>query len=176
MTTPEIAVRLTTCDDFEVLLAIKSDPEEVRWSGFAGPPNRENFRKWFNNALADSDRLMFTGLINRSVAGYIHFHRVSPHRFGVSTGVAARLRGKGHGTTIRSLAIERFYVAFPDTEIEVWLAEGNVASQRSWAKMGYHPTEITKCHEFLCPARVETMRRWIRTRSNSSTVTAARAG
>jgi RimJ/RimL family protein N-acetyltransferase len=162
MTVHEIAIRAARVSDFEALLAMKSDPEEVRWSGFAGAPDPQQFRRWFDQALVDPDRVMFTGIVDEIIRGYVHFRRLGPTTFGVSTGVVRGFRAMGIGTRLRRQGIEDLRTKFPEAQIEAWLAENNIASQRSWAKMGFQPTEIMRPHQFLCPARTEIMRRWVK--------------
>jgi RimJ/RimL family protein N-acetyltransferase len=155
-----LCVRTTVSDDFEALLTMKSDADEVKWSGFAGPPKPEMFRQWFDRAMRDPERVMFTGLIGDLVRAYIHYHRLDTVTFGVSTGIAVEFRGQGYGTALRRRAADLLHADFPDVAIEAWLAEGNVASQRSWAKMGYRPTDVTVERQFYFPSRNETVRRW----------------
>ena len=157
---PQIEVRRAGTDDFGALLAMKSDPEDVKWSGFAGPPEPEAFRQWYTRALEDRDRLMYTGTVGDTICGYVHFHRIGSSVFGSNTGIAARFRGRGCGARLRRLANAALQIAFPGAENEAWLAEGNIAAQRMMASIGYRPTHIVRVRQFFHPPRTETMRRW----------------
>ena len=159
-----IELRLAAPEDFEFLLSMKSDPTEVTWSGFGGPPERDSFLSFYVSALANPDRVMFTAVDNGDVVGYIHFNRSRDNRdtWIVSTGVRAELRSKGVGTELRKRAIAEMAKRFNPLLIEAWLAEGNTASRKSWAKMGYEPTDISRQTTFYCPERVETVRRWVK--------------
>ena len=39
-----IEFRVATQDDFDDFFSLKSEPNNVFWSGFAAPPNRESFK------------------------------------------------------------------------------------------------------------------------------------
>lgn len=159
-------IRPTLPGDFAALLAIKSDPEDVKWSGFSGPPDPRRFRQWFDEAISDPDQLLFTGIARSQACGYVHLRRVAETTFSVSASVAPGSRGRGIRTALSAIealrrTIDALRVAHPGAEIEAWVAEGNFASRRMVEVLGYRSTDITRVQEFFCPARTEVMRRWL---------------
>ena len=159
---PILEVRRTIAADFARLLAIKSDPDDVTWSGFACAPDPVRFREWFDHALDDANRLMFTGLVDWQSAGYVHLQR-NGSVLESSFGVAAAYRGKGYGRKFEATAIHQAVAAIPGIgRIHAWIAINNVASMRSCTKSRFVPTDQYKEQEFLFPERrVETMRLWV---------------
>src|SRR5436305_1422962 len=99
MTARRLRVRPATMDDFDAMLTMKSDPGDVMWSGFASPPNPENYREWWATNLGNPTRMMFIGYIGSDPAGYVHFARSNgTNQFDITYGVARAFRGRGVGT------------------------------------------------------------------------------
>jgi hypothetical protein len=138
----------------------KSDPEDVKWSGYASAPDPAGFRKWFDAALIDPDRLLFSAVCDDEIVGYCHFRR-SGDIFEPSYGTAAVYRKRGIAGVALMGGIAAIRAVFPGATIHCWIAESNLASQRSVSKKGFVKTHQTKDQEFKHPVRVETMRLWL---------------
>ena len=45
--------------DFEDLYRIKCDPENIKWGGFTCPPDRNNFKIWYQQNVNRLDRSIY---------------------------------------------------------------------------------------------------------------------
>src|SRR5262249_39389122 len=90
-----LLVKVAVKEDFYALLAMKSDPEAIKWSGFCTAPDPEN-REWFEKMLSDANRRVFIGFIDEEPIAYVQFKwEDDTERFGISYGVAKNHRGHG---------------------------------------------------------------------------------
>jgi RimJ/RimL family protein N-acetyltransferase len=161
-----LLVRRVTQDDFDALLAMKSDPEDIKWSGFASPPNPKKFRDWFTGHLDDPKRLMLMGLIDGDPAGYAHFLREADSvLYDISYGIAPAHRGKGLGTELLIESTQQLIATgMPSPAFQTWVAVTNIGSNKACAKAGFVDSGQVKDQEFLYPERrIEQMRLWVTT-------------
>ena len=164
MSKDPLIVRPSGPHDFEAMLAMKSDPEDIKWSGFAGAPTRENLKAWFDRKLADPTNRLFVGYVNDDAAAYAHFHRDSDKdRFDMSYGVAPRHRGRGLAT---ELLIETTSQMTKSGNVnpgyQAWIAVGNIGSEKAAELARFFATAQEKDQEFLYPERrTDKMRLWI---------------
>jgi RimJ/RimL family protein N-acetyltransferase len=160
MTSGIVVARPTIWGDFESLLRMKADPEAVKWSGYPKSPDAAGFRHWFGHALIDPDRIMFTGLYDGEICGYVHFRQLDVGRFASSNGVDERFRGRGIGSLMLRATIDALRREVPLAKVEMWIADGNAASQLMARMVGYRPTSDAREQHFFMPDRKDLLRRW----------------
>ncbi len=148
----KVEVRRTPATDFDSLFAMKSDPDDIRWSGFAGPPERSAFFRWFMEMLGRSDRIMFTALVGGETAGYVHFTRTPAGSFEASSGVRASFRGFGHSTAMIVLATAALVAEIGEgAVVDAWICRGNRRSEASYRKAGFLPAAEARAQVFHLP-------------------------
>ena len=157
-----VGVRYSILADFDALLAIKSDPFDVTWSGFATAPDPVHFREWYIRSLASSDQFMFSAVLNQKVVGYCHFIRTENDVYDTSYGVKSEYRGHGIGGALKLCAMDLVRAELPNSTFQSWIATTNTASENACRKQGYIMTKKRRKAEFLHPIkRIETMRLWV---------------
>ena len=138
-----------TLADFPAYLAMKSDPEDVKWSGFASPPTPDQFRKLFEGWLVDPKRIMFVARANSAVGYYVI--NIEGGDADTSYGVAAAHRGFGHGAKMNICAVRWAQQELPGLRLTSWIAEDHDASKKSVVSAGFSPTTETRARRFLLP-------------------------
>jgi RimJ/RimL family protein N-acetyltransferase len=142
-----MSIELTkmTPADFADYFALKSDPDDVLWSGFAKPPVEGPFREWFLGAIKDPGRTMYIARENGIAVGYLTYRGDD-----VSAGVKRGCRNKGYG-----IAMLRQGGGI------AWVATDNIPSIKMVEAAGFRDTGITREQEFLLPKpHKKTMRRY----------------
>lgn len=167
-----IVLRPMSMDDFDAYLAMKSDPDDVRWAGFAVPPHREHLVRWIEEELAQRQALFLAAVLpENAMVGYALL-RLAAGDMGeveISYGVAAAHRGRRLGQAIVTLAADEARRRWPDVKrVVCWVAEDNAASTRSVTNGGYEATDVTRLATFALPSRHEkSMRKFVRTLEGS---------
>ena len=166
-----IDVRRSRIEDFEAYLASKSQWADVRWSGFAAPPDAVALRRWYLEQLENPLRHMFTALVDGVAAGYVHF-RQSGTAAETSQGIDlhamrrvrrnAPRRAHGYCSEFRMEALTKLGEDVPGiSRVESWVSEQNKPMEQCVLRSGFTLTELTRPHAFLLPQpHTETMRLW----------------
>ncbi|MGN2371295.1 GNAT family N-acetyltransferase [Clostridium cagae] len=124
------------CDeeDFEDFFILRSDDENMYWTGHDEKPNKTNLKEWYLTQLKRTDRLLFivrSGKNNNIIE--------------TGHGVNSKYKGKGLGTEIIKFAIDysRSELTFID-EVDGWILEDNIGSIKNVLKNGYAETDERK--------------------------------
>lgn len=155
-----LTLQRMTHADFPAYLAMKSDPEDVKWSGFLSAPDTGRFRALFDGWLADSKRFM---LVARApdVVGYFVINVVGGDA-DTSYGVAAAHRGRGYGTLMNIRAAEWVQQNLAGLRLTSWIAEDNEPSIKSVIGAGFKASSETKVKQFYLPRpHKKTMRLYL---------------
>lgn len=165
---PGIALRPLALADFDAYYAIKCDPDDVRWSGFAARPDREGLRRWLAEELEKPDVVLLAAESTRpgdGMVGYVFVRRAGAdgREAEISYGVAAAHRGRRFGQTMTALAADHARRHLPGVERAVcWIADDNAASIKNVLAAGYHDTGETRTARLALPAPYEkTMRKFV---------------
>ena len=160
-----LLVKVAVKDDFSALLAMKSDPEAIKWSGFSAAPDPTN-RTWFDAMLSDPNRRVFIGFIDQEPVAYAQFKReADTDRFGISYGVAENHRGRGYGAEVLKKAMEQMTAATggQGRGYEAWIADDNIASQKAAKNAGLSQRPERREDTFRYPTECKkTMQLWVK--------------
>ncbi|MBN1055131.1 N-acetyltransferase [Clostridium botulinum] len=139
------------CDeeDFEDFFILRSDDENMYWTGHDEKPNKTNLKEWYLTQLKRTDRLLFIARSDESdePVGYLYLDIVGNNNNIIETGhgVNSKYKGKGLGTEIIKFAIDysRNELPFID-EVDGWILEDNIGSIKNVLKNGYAETDERK--------------------------------
>jgi len=127
--------RLARKEDFEGFLKIKSDPQNVKWSGFNSPPNKEKLFKWYISNLNNINRQIFlVWKDDVEIVGFFHLDKISDTIYeAASSGILTEFTNKGLGTMT---LLRREKIAYNNGAelIQTWVSENNIASYRRLEK------------------------------------------
>jgi len=138
-------------EDLASLFKLKSEPNDIYWSGYTSHPNILDFENWYQEQLVRSDRKIW--LVKSSenpfeVMGYLYltFVKEPDKIIGlVSHGVEKKLAGRGLGTAIVNFVVNIFINGFiPANEIHSWVTQENIASARTFTKNGFIKSGLSK--------------------------------
>ena len=155
-----LTLQRMTLADFSDYLAMKSDPEDVKWSGFSSAPDTGRFRELFEGWLADPRRIMFIARAPDVVGYYVI--NISGEDADTSYGVAAAHRGHGYGTLMNIRAAEWARQNLAGLRLTSWIAEDNEPSIKGVIGAGFKASSETKVKPFFLPRpHIKTMRLYL---------------
>ncbi|MBF8984172.1 GNAT family N-acetyltransferase [Lutibacter sp. B2] len=137
-------------EQFDLLYELKSEEENILWTGHDKAPDRKKLKVWYFNQLKREDRYMFI-IKSREYAGepigYLYLDVVGDLKNIIETGhgVNNKFKGQGIGTRIIKFAIDYTteYLTFID-RIDGWIVENNIGSIKNVINNGYIKTKETK--------------------------------
>lgn len=127
--------------DFEDFLRIKSDKDNIKWSGFLTAPERSSFRKWFSDQIKNHKREIYLVYIENVInaVAFFYIDYCDKAEFHVPSGVLGEFTKRGIGTWIIQesdrIAIKKGYkmhVAF--------VSDKNIGSVKRFEKLGFVKT------------------------------------
>jgi UDP-2,4-diacetamido-2,4,6-trideoxy-beta-L-altropyranose hydrolase len=133
------AVRLRTARDSDcnLLWEWANDPVSRSMSLTSDPIPWEEHCRWFEEKLQDSKCVFFLGFnTNDTAVGYVRFDGEDGD-FVVSITVAPNARGKGIGTEILALALERLFRTTETGIVHAYVKPENDASIKIFQKAGF---------------------------------------
>ena len=137
----------TSLDDFDAFLALKSQKDAIKWSGFSTAPERESFRKYFiERILNDSSTHVFF-LCDNCIEGcpvvaYRQYNQLSDDEVEVrGTTIKKSYQGTDALGALNSL-LDIHYKEKGFRKFTTWISEKNKASEINAVNMGWIKTEI----------------------------------
>lgn len=123
--------------DFNDFYAIKCDPINIKWSGFAEAPKRDVLYEWFVKQLQFNKRKIYIAQLEGKTVAYFYLEQVNNDVY--------LSNGTGVPTILQEQGIGRFCVQKRDElvkslggrEVIAWIAEENIASITMYQRCGY---------------------------------------
>lgn len=138
---PEIGFRPVEQDDCRVLWEWANDPGTRAASFSAAEIPWKEHVAWFESRLRSSD----PGWIAQDPSGrrvaFVRFDRGEGKAFTISLNLAREMRGRGLGALLIARACDFFREANGRAEIQAWIKNENIASQRCFEKAGFVQTD-----------------------------------
>ncbi len=149
--------------DFEDFYKIKSDADNIKWSGFLTAPEKKSFRKWYaeqiNSTKRDIYLVYFEGVANAVAFFYIDY--CDNGEFFVPSGVLAEFTRRGIGTWIiqesDKIAKEKGY------KVHVaMVSDLNVGSIKRFEKLGFTRTTDYDVRDVPLAGGKQKYYKWVR--------------
>ena len=137
-------------EDFDAYYELKSEEDNIHWSGHKTAPDREKMLERYQEYLSNPDRYdfhFFTDETKQDFIGYYFLEVVGPDRniLDGGMGVLKRHGGKGYGTEMIRFGLEYARDHLPFIRwVQGWVASDNVRSQGMIRPNGYVKTDETK--------------------------------
>lgn len=138
-------------DNFDDFYKLKSEPNNVFWSGFDSPPSYEAFKEHYKKELAREDRTIIFLYLEDCIAGYIAIDFCKKSKVTETAhGVLSSFAGKGLGKKLIGYAVEYSKNNITDADYIIgWIAEDNVGSIKNVLSNGYTKTKEFEYRIFL---------------------------
>lgn len=139
-----LVLREAQLEDFEHYFKIKSDPENVKWSGFQNPPPYQALEVRYKAFFEDKDQALLLFEANGVVVGYVNLHLVLDEQ-AVETSHGSLFNHGISGLGVKMLRMTVKYIEdndiYPDAKNMLgWVAEDNIASLQNILRNGYKST------------------------------------
>lgn len=136
---------LAKIEDFDEYYKLKSDENNIYWTGWSNKPNYENIKKFYidtiNSLKTIKDRRIYLAYEDEKIVGYIYLDYVDDDTFALSPAISSDCQGKGYGKQIINLGIkEGLKLGFKN--MEAYIREDNIASQKCFKYNNAHKTDI----------------------------------
>lgn len=149
-----IKSKLATAEDFNDYLILKTDENNVFWTGDTSPPNKEKLFNWYLENIKKENRLFFLFYDKEFLLepiGYLYMDIIGELLDTIDTGhgVNSKCGGKGYGTKIIEYALNYAKVNLHQIKyLQGWIANDNIGSIKNFLKNGYYKTDETKIVKF----------------------------
>ncbi|WP_153207718.1 MULTISPECIES: GNAT family N-acetyltransferase [unclassified Flavobacterium] len=149
-----ITAKRASKDDFESYFFLKSDEENILWSGHSSAPVKERLFDWYIKNINRKDRyffLFFDEYSSSRSIGYLYLDIIGDfdNIIELGYGVHSDYKGKGYGTQIIKFAKD---FAMNDLifikHFQAWIASDNIGSIRVVLKNYFQKTDETKYVKF----------------------------
>jgi|TARA_R110001583_G_scaffold134425_1_gene286147 ribosomal protein S18 acetylase RimI-like enzyme len=137
-------------EHFDDFYKLKSEPNNIFWSGFSKAPDYEAFQAHFTAQLERTDRTIVFLYFGEKIAGYIAIDFCQNEKTTETAhGVLTDFAGKRLGQKLIEHAVSFSKSHHPDaTHIIGWIAEDNYGSIKNVMNNGYSKTEESELRFF----------------------------
>lgn len=132
--------------DIKCLYQMKSESNDIYWSGYTQAPDPALFHSWYKKQLVRQDRKIWIVrniMSPYEVVGYLYLTFES-EIVNLSHGVTGIYSGKGIGSIIINYAVNICSSFYPVYSIEAWVQEDNVASVKTFLKNNFFQTQKSR--------------------------------
>ena len=114
---------------FETFFKIKSERDNVFWSGHESAPDISHLKKWYDQQLLNQSRIIFKIESDQSPVGYLYFdiNRVD-YTIELSYAVSEKHAGKGIGSVAVGEAVKYALRNFFKYNVLAHVAKSNIGS------------------------------------------------
>jgi len=133
--------------DYENYYLIRSEKENLFWTGYDKPPHKERFFNWFIDRIADQQKHLYLLFDNKVCVGSLNVDFYNDYvAIGYST--ITKYTGKGYATYLVGESIRMVNEAKkrnPELKkIIAWINEQNKASKRVIENNGFQKSNVTE--------------------------------
>jgi RimJ/RimL family protein N-acetyltransferase len=135
--------------DMNSLYQMKSESNDIYWSGYTKAPDLKKFSVWYKEQLQRTDRKIW--LVRQiqkpeEMVGYLYL-TFENDVVNISHGVKQNFGGQGIGSQIINFATNICLTFYPAFKIESWIAETNIISVKTFLKNNFQKTvKMKKCY------------------------------
>lgn len=139
---PDVILRKAEVSDFEFFYAIKSEINDILWTGHTGKPDHDQLLSWFERNITENPlREILIIEQNKSPVGYIYVDKIDKNLFELAIGVSENHSGKHIGRTALAATVKMIRKPNPDAMIIAWIREDNIASQKAFSNADFTITD-----------------------------------
>ncbi|MGY3958354.1 GNAT family N-acetyltransferase [Aeromonas popoffii] len=148
MNNKNFTLQLTKSSDFEAFLNLKSETENIYWSGFNSVPDRNILWSHFIESIYSKTRYFFLLFEGEQAIGYLYIDYIMLTRaIEIAYGISKTKSGSGLAKTMINLGLS--YIELEYDTIIAWIAISNIASIKSVESLGFKRTGEEEYRTFL---------------------------
>ena len=137
LTDRRLRLRLAARQDSELLWHWANDPA-VRSNSFNPQPiSWEDHVRWFDEVLADADRILLIAEDDDGPLGQIRFDREADGAFEADVSIGTTHRGRGLGAALIRAGVQSLVELHEDVRVRALVLPHNVASSKSFEAAGF---------------------------------------
>jgi RimJ/RimL family protein N-acetyltransferase len=125
-----------------MLLSWRNEPLVRKFSKSQEIVLENPHRKWLENRISSLHLApFFIAWSEISPIGYVRFDPVAENEFDISYFVDTRFRGQGLGKRLVLESIREFNLIFPNSTLNAWVNNQNIASQKTFENLNFDLAE-----------------------------------
>ena len=133
-----IELKSVESKDMDLIYEWANDPLTRKMSFSSDPIPYEDHIKWFGKKLSDKDCHFYILYVDDIPVGTVRLDRKTGNEYAVSYSVGKEYRGKGYGSLIISLCVDKAMIDIPDcTLISAQVKEDNTSSAKCFMKASF---------------------------------------
>lgn len=149
-------LKLATEQDFESYFNLKSDSQNIFWSGHSNAPEKSKLKSWFLKNINSEERkfyLLFDNMKSNKAIGYLYIDLIKNVDEDVSSveiayGVHLEYNGMGYGNYLINNSIKLARNLKKVKVINAWIANDNFGSIKIVCKNGFIKMNDSMFKEF----------------------------
>lgn len=163
----DITIREANDSDFNFFYSIKSEINDIRWTGHQNKPDYNQLLTWFIENLRNSKiRKIYIITKEDRPVGYIYVDKIHSGLFGLSIGVSESASGQHIGRQAIREIVSLVSKSNKNAGFEAWIREDNIASIKAFTHAGFKPTDAYQFRRIESLGRDIKMIRYIRMAAN----------
>jgi RimJ/RimL family protein N-acetyltransferase len=138
-----IELRFPRLTDAALLLSWRNEPLVRKHSRDQTIIAEDVHSKWLENRISSLHLAPFYIVhLGTLPLGYVRFDPVTENEYDISYLVDPTFRGKGFGSKILLEGIKEFRLTFPNSILNAWVSNVNLASQKAFESLGFDLVEF----------------------------------
>lgn len=144
----DLDFRLASEDDFDGFFSLKSEAENIYWSGFGSVPDKCRLKNHFLSAIKSDSRDFYILFYDDRAIGFMYIdYDPAEYVAEIAYGISRCMSGQGLAKIMIAKGLDnlrseyRFVVA--------WIAEANIPSIKSVKALGFIKTNVEEDRKFV---------------------------
>lgn len=154
-------------DDFDAFLALKSQKDAIKWSGFETAPDPVRFKQYYIEKILNNPKTHVLFLCDADVegcpiVGYNQYDDVAPGEIEVrGTVIKKSYQGTDARGAFNELLAEH-HLEYKHLKRTTWISEKNKASEINTANVGYQKTDVFEVRQLPLLGGEHKFYKWVK--------------
>jgi RimJ/RimL family protein N-acetyltransferase len=136
-------LKIAQLSNYEEFYAIRSEPNNLFWTGYDQAPDFESFKSWYANRLEDPNRRIYLLWEEDKCLGALNIDLYKGHAF-IGYSIITNLQGQGLATFMVQQSEAIIAEIKSINEVKAWINFQNVGSIKVCEKNGFYKSETTE--------------------------------
>jgi len=159
---PKIEIKKATILDFDFYYKVKSEPDNIYWTGHSKAPNYEELKKWYYNTIMfNNKKIIYIPFYQDQRIGYLYVDIKDKNVVELPMGISKKYEGTGLAYYVFKKFIELVVRDYNNPRFEFWIFKSNLASKMLCTANGFIATKETKKVYFPLKNAYEEMIKYV---------------